>query len=653
MSEDVADALIDALASEGEHVDDGAFTIDAAEAYRKLREHQLADPHAYILLLVEAAWLAGQGRPDMGVRIELGAITTVEFRGHPLELGSLGELFAAALGGGRQPEADAPATELARLRRAQILKLLGLAANNALALEPDELILDASDGDGNNRRVRIDPNGQLDIEPVQSIAPNMVRFQLRGGSEWKRPRAENELLVERCRYSSFPIYVGGVRVSLGPGADLEQGRKGSPITTAIEQLGESIGVAGQTKDRATPTVAWFVNRGVAIRNQIRGEGVGKRAVVEVDLPMDLSHERLVEGPVVDAIRAEIEAALERVPTRKPPPSAASAKPVGWGTWLLFAVLGLFAALVWLEGYEKPTDKVMNNVWKCDAGSIEACKRVLADPDSASRDRLTALERTCEAGDKAACKERYPPKIDVIACYRDDDDDDDDDDHGACARAGKAEPDPLRRDPLFRRGCVIHEDEAACAAMVSSAREASVALGDLDLLRIALTRSCLSISGPDCVEAAWFYRYGFIRPPHIVDIDELEDPDATEAQLLERGCAAKIAKACELRSAPTLAVACADTDALACYAIANELQPESLAAADRACTLGLMDGCWAAGMMHARGLTVDVDRDAALRNFNVACDSGHEPSCASAKAISWDQPLIPSFPSWVPPAGATP
>jgi hypothetical protein len=85
----VAGSLIAALEQGGELVEAGEFSIDAAQALVKLRDYQLVDPHGWVLLLIEAAVLAGQDPvtiPSEGEFVELG----------PLELHAdeLEQLFA-------------------------------------------------------------------------------------------------------------------------------------------------------------------------------------------------------------------------------------------------------------------------------------------------------------------------------------------------------------------------------------------------------------------------------------------------------------------------------------------------------------------------------------------------------------------------------
>jgi hypothetical protein len=146
-----------------------ARSTGSAAAFAKLRAYQLDDPHAYVLLLVEAGWLAGQGRSDGGIAIDTGATTVVEYRGLALEHAALPELFTAALGRASS-DLDRDAQT-----RARILQLLGLAAKVALALAPESLVLESSTPDRRRTRIRIDPNRAVTV----ATGPGQARTRAR------------------------------------------------------------------------------------------------------------------------------------------------------------------------------------------------------------------------------------------------------------------------------------------------------------------------------------------------------------------------------------------------------------------------------------------------------------------------------------------
>ena len=326
--DDVAQSLIASLAQQGQHVDDGGFTLDPSAAYRKLREHQLDDPHRYVLLLVEAAWLAAEDLDNAQLRIELGAASLAgsasvfDFQGLPLERGSLQHLFAAALGGTGKLQGEA-------LRRARILQLLGLAANAALALQPKRLILESSDAHGHRERLRIEPDGQLTLEPGKPSAPGWVRFMFCGPMLSRaRSQRERALLDRHCRYTRLAIHVDHHLISQRTDVDLDRGvdaHTGNPITAPVMLDGRAIGIIGPHRNPHASTNTWIVSRGVAIADPSSATP-GLQAVIELDLPLDLSRKRLQQGPKLDAVRAAIHDARARVAEPAAPPPALPPQP---------------------------------------------------------------------------------------------------------------------------------------------------------------------------------------------------------------------------------------------------------------------------------------------------------------------------------------
>lgn len=337
--EDVAGALIAALGAQGEHIDDGRFTLDATKAQAKLREYQLGDPHGYLLLLVEAAWLGTRDR-DPGRRaridIECGVTTTVVFDSPSFTSQALGNLFGVALGDATGLGGDRQAT--------RVLQLIGLAANSALALEPRRLSIEVVAPDGRIHRAEITVDG-IEVTTLEQSAPvPEVRFVFEGTRlgnlgageiTTTRPTAERALVSTRCRLSSFEIRVDGKRVSLGPKVEFDG--KGE---REVVLLGEDrIGTLGFEPEFGVAK-ARVINRGVEVEPiRLRGPD-GLLAVIEVDLPMDLSRSQLLKDAALEAVMAAIQAAIARLPNQN--------RPINWravrtGDGAMFVVLGLIVA----------------------------------------------------------------------------------------------------------------------------------------------------------------------------------------------------------------------------------------------------------------------------------------------------------------------
>ena len=337
-SDDVAGSLIDALAGEGDHVDDGGFTLDRAAALAKLRSHQLAEPIEYLLILVEAAWAAEADDKQRSLKVECRSDTYVDFRGPSLDGPALLDLFAAVFAQ-TSGLADEP------LRRARVLQLLGLAVNHALALEIDAVTIDAFDAEEAPVRLRVSPTGELalvDEAPEPKLAPGWIRVQIHSMQGLARGLSERALLTRRCRYASFPVRVDGRLVSKQPLSQLS-GRK------KITLDGRNVGEAGYRHEAEAQGGAEIlvINRGVELPLPDFGMPAGMFAFVSADLPMDLSRSQLVEGPELEQIRDAVRKVRGRL--GKPPPVYSSPEDTTDQTvaWLaplgvvLFLVIGLF------------------------------------------------------------------------------------------------------------------------------------------------------------------------------------------------------------------------------------------------------------------------------------------------------------------------
>ncbi len=576
-SQDIAQALVAALADEGLPVDEGGFTLDKDAALAKLRGYQLADPHAYLLLLVEAAWIAGHGSErEQRITIECRSDTIVRFPGPSLDAARLEDLFSNVFASGRGLDGEPR-------RRARVLELLGLAANNALALKPEAIFITASDARGEGLRLSVSPEAELTLERIGAIEPGWIEFRFDGhGAGYERGFAERELVSARCRYASFPVFVDGMKVSQRE-RDL-----GGLYSRADVMLGDDwIGAAGYRRTPEPPRVE-VVNRGVSVELPDPEAKTGFVAIVEADLPMDLSRKQLLEGPELDAIReaiARASATLQPVNYADRPKRSNADQAAIYG----LGFIGFFVFLAVLMG-------------------------VLANRDSS--EPITA--------------QRLPP----------------------CPTG----------------------DVEACERWVASARKRATQTGDHAELGPILAHACLAEARPWCLDAAWYYDYGFVPP------DRRSSPPTDADALLERGCGAGIARACELRERPPLAERCAAGEALACYVVGFATLGElanGVDELDRGCELGLAESCYATGV--ARMLGPDKARDpivakimssyaerspefeAAAANFGAACELGYAPACPFRDWLqahpdrrpSRGPEFVPLPTSPTPPAGAAP
>jgi hypothetical protein len=213
-----AEELIAGLVTDGQFDSDGGFSLDRDKAREKMRQFQLADPHRYVLLLVEAAVLRGAttivfdiDADDMHMRFDA-----------PLSWADLDELYGALF-------VNRTSDEI-RARRE-----LALACNAVMALNPRWVKIESFvHGDEGPKSIAASLRSDAKDEILELRAPTrafedmprawtsihvkerfrpglLVRF-LRdvGGSI-----PEEQLLRARCQHAATTITLDGVRISEG------------------------------------------------------------------------------------------------------------------------------------------------------------------------------------------------------------------------------------------------------------------------------------------------------------------------------------------------------------------------------------------------------------------------------------------------------
>lgn len=457
---DVASEVVASLIASAEPVDEGHFTLDPVAALAKLRANQLVDPRDYLLLLVEAAYTVGG---EASIRIELGTTTSVEISGLALASDALPNLFSAALTGASR------STDTAT----RVLQLLGLAANAALGLAPRWLTVITSDAEGRERRLVIAPSGTVEVSPPSAgrISPSTIRFVCHGKRGWRGHAAERERLRERCRHGTLPVWVDGQRVSFGPAAMLTEPPSATTRVPVIVE-GRSIGVVGRmVVSRAAPQLI-LVNRGVAIVERLDAP-LGVQAVVEVDLPLDLSRTKLVESDALAAIRTsvhtQVAALVAATPEPEPepgrPPVVTARESSRYARAWTFAVVVLAIALL-------------------DYG----CQLWLSTSERAHTPAKPKPERT-----QAILPQSHALRV---------------------------------------LACIDEHELVACRVMVDEARR-HAAQGDREALGVALVHACLAGVRGSCDEAANYVKDGHYPTTYPMRTDYGPIPVISEAQL--RAC----------------------------------------------------------------------------------------------------------------------
>jgi hypothetical protein len=282
----VARQLIDALVQEGRYVDDGAFTLDPSKAREKLRAYQLVNAHAYILLLIESAWLAGASDID----ISCGRTSVAEFMGVSLTKAQLENVFTSVF-------LDIDALTGPALAAARIQQLLGVAAHPALSLGPERIEIENADAEGGFNRMTIERDGSFSCTSIGAGPRGRTRFVVTDTRDSDRDEREVALIRERCLYASFAVNLYGQRMSAG----LRRPLLGLRTERIRLDDGTPIGLAGR-QPASEPGKLLLVTRGVLSETvTLEGTHPGFLAVVDVDLRKDLSQRGVLRGQEFDAV----------------------------------------------------------------------------------------------------------------------------------------------------------------------------------------------------------------------------------------------------------------------------------------------------------------------------------------------------------------
>lgn len=206
---DWLDDLVAGARAGGEMVDSGRFRLDWTRALDKIKRFQLADPHCYVLEIIQGA--IARGAPRVEVTITADDVF-IAFSGARLSGEELAGVFDSLF---------SRESELALNRQ------LALGINAALALEPAFVRVDSGDG---TTAHRLQLSGYDDLT-VTALPSNKVidgiRVQVRDGVNWRlvgdifRGRSNGaavmQLIRDHCQFAPVPIVVNGTNVATGLG----------------------------------------------------------------------------------------------------------------------------------------------------------------------------------------------------------------------------------------------------------------------------------------------------------------------------------------------------------------------------------------------------------------------------------------------------
>jgi hypothetical protein len=583
--QDVAASLIEALANEGEQLEQGSFTLDPAKAREKLRAYQLGDAHEWILLAISAGYVATGGRGP--VHVYGGARASVRFSGISVSSAQLEHCFAAVFGRERGLEGEA-------LTRAQVLRQLGLAANAALALGA-HVEIESIEPSGDCHVLRVSPDGTQVIEHERAHGSEVgIRVEVRGRGQ-RRANRELELVRERCQLANTAIFLDDERMSQGPTFNM-------PLQRVEIRLGDAVvGKAAFEQFGVAPAKALIINRGVLIETETLTEcAPGFVAIVDVDLPVDLSQRQILRDETWEQLLAAIRAVHDALPRPRLPAgglaSEGDARP--WFSAVkAIAVLVLSGALLSVILLKWPIMDEGRNPEQlrigCERGDRYACATLV--DQTRDHSELRELWRLgCEAGDAQLCMlhaqelQHSKPGESLALMFRACRDGSVE----ACQRALRMGPDPTTAAELEHAWCFHGGDQKRCEVWLARARSICEDPFKCVAYREYLAGTCKNArTGEFCLEAAWMAHLGYGGPAR---------PDRAQ-ELFEHGCESrrKLEAACEWRARPPVSEqSCAYGDAWACYALGFEAHlwrgdvEASVGHFQRACELGLEVGCGA-------------------------------------------------------------
>jgi hypothetical protein len=314
---DVTGNLIAVLEADAELVDQGGFTFALAQAHEKLAKYRLAEPQAFVLLLVEVAHLLSSCT-GISFEIDKGATRVIldgaDLRGDEVRavfdalfLDSQGlDPEAARRGHARRQLASALNTVLGSPQRGRVELRSVLAGEYELRLRFDVI------GEPQITELPTDASSSSLSLVIDEPRPLLTRLTLR---EPDHLSARRSLLYARCRRASVFVLVDGVRID-----------QGFALPDVIDPLdicdpsGRRIAHGGWSEARyGHPAQLLFVAHGVVTETlDCKDWRPGFVAVVEAgDLARDLSQAKLLRDDAYTQRVALVKAAHEQIQSLSP------------------------------------------------------------------------------------------------------------------------------------------------------------------------------------------------------------------------------------------------------------------------------------------------------------------------------------------------
>jgi len=294
-SDPIAEALA-RLVSEAELVSEGEFSIDGEAARAKLAARQLADPCAWLLLVLEAAEVVGSVRVEvldlyLGVRVRLVGPGAIELA----PPGSLERLFDRMFD-------EVESLPQPERRRGRARQLFAYAINAATASGPKRRVILRARSPEGGRRLTLSGPGKPQLETGRRGEPRLDIDCLDLGNmrAWGFIRDESALVIARAGYGQWPIHVAGRPLPPQP-------RLGSRhVASELELDGERLGHAALLHAPSQPRLVLVAN-GVELETvPLPGFSLGFHAVVADAFARDLSLGRAIRDARFDAILTRVD-----------------------------------------------------------------------------------------------------------------------------------------------------------------------------------------------------------------------------------------------------------------------------------------------------------------------------------------------------------
>ncbi|MBL4686341.1 MAG: hypothetical protein JKY37_17230, partial [Nannocystaceae bacterium] len=254
------EAVIARSRMEGGFSERKRFTIARREGIEKMRKFALADPHHYVLEVIQAAIANGAQYVDLRVT---KTHATISYIGGGLAEHELAQLFDFLF-------ASKDRADIGHLRE------LALGLNAALLFKPKRIVVESGDGTlaGSTRMVLHGEHGEIEVgRPDRAMSGTYIAIQdmnrraMDGtwlsnfNSEWPR---EYQVIEQRCLAAPIPIVVGG-RPLFGWASQRTPGLFGYKDVLAFDE-GDLYGAIGVSPSFGNPDFR-LLTWGVAIQSR--------------------------------------------------------------------------------------------------------------------------------------------------------------------------------------------------------------------------------------------------------------------------------------------------------------------------------------------------------------------------------------------------